>query len=273
MLYSCYPEDGSDPGFTEDTEYCHGMIYRYKGFRHESWRNVARKALADADVMGSREGVWHHFTYFPKEKCAIGLRKTEDGGPPVISTPDVYVSNVCFEPDGITLKDACQMCTCENSEACPNFSSRREPLGDVRFDIMQKLKDSDVVDLKSGEDPPRERRLEVSGSRFSYGAHFMPKMTHKTNHDVNCNLFNKMWMNNPERIYSYINRVDEEDDPNQSEFVGITLPHHGPLRVTSDDSGSTYYDSSDDESSIVGDDINPHDHHRFLRRMMINGKK
>ena len=96
------------------------------------------------------------------------------------------------------------MCTCENSEACPKFTSTREPLGDVRLDIMNRLRDAPVVDLKESNDPPREKRLEVTSSRFSYGAHFMPKMTHSTNHDVNCNLFNKMWMNNPAKIDEYI---------------------------------------------------------------------
>ena len=264
MLYSCFPETGEDLGFDAETEWCHGMIFRYKGVKKESWRNVARKAIADMDVMGSKEGVWHHFTYFPEKRCAIGLRKTEHNGPPVISTPDVYVSNVCFEDDGVTLKEACQMCTCENSEACPKFTSTREPLGDVRLDIMNRLRDAPIVDLKESNDPPREKRLEVTSSRFSYGAHFMPKMTHSTNYDVNCNLFNKMWMNNPAKINEYINGGGQHEDPGHSadgEFVGISVG--GPLRVESEDTGSDYY-SSDEEDGFLDD------HHRFLR---LNKKK
>ena len=154
------------------------------------------------------------------------------------------------------------MCTCENSEACPKFTSTREPLGEIRLDIMNRLRDSPVVDLKQSNDPPRERRLEVTSSRFSYGAHFMPKMTHSTNYDVNCNLFNKMWMNDPAKINEYINGQDPGHSAD-GEFVGVSLG--GPLRVDSDDTGSNYYDSESESES-------GHHHHRFLRMMNKNNK-
>jgi len=229
------------------------MIFRYKGFAKESWRNVARKYLADADVCGSKEGVWHHFSYFPDRNCAIGLRKTSGSNPPVLSTPDVYKSHICFNEDG-SIKDVCEMCTCEDKTSCPKFESKRTKLGPERLRIMEMLRDSPVVSLGDGESPLRERRLEISSSVFSYGAHFMPTATHSTDYDVNCNVFNKLWEHEPERIFEYIDHMHHASGAPAQQVMHRAGP------------------SPDFVGIGIGGEGHHHDdrHHRFLR---VNDEK
>lgn len=207
-MFSCFPNGReSRHSFNESTEFCHGMIFRYTGFKKSTWTNVFRKYMADWNIFGSREGVYHHFTYFPNEECAIGLRKVEEESPAVISTPDVYYSSICFEPDG-TLEDNCKVCRCGKErdllDDCPGFESPKIPLGKNRLEILQQLNRSESITILNSNPRRDERRLPLARSLFSYYAHILPQLFQSGDHNINCNIFNKLWTDEPERIKEYM---------------------------------------------------------------------
>eukprot|EP00940_MAST-03C_sp_MAST-3C-sp2_P002664 g2664.t1 len=202
--YKC--SDEIQKQITADTRWCRGIIYKERAEDRKGRLDKVRETLGKHDM--TREWVWHHFIWFPELHCSAGLRQLkEDGAPPVFSTPDVYKSTVCYDGPEPTLKESCQVCTCDDasreSDICKASSERweeKQKLGTDRFKFMKQLFDPSDPDLVTEDETSGERRLSLKATKFSYYAHLWRSTPFYNEEDMNCNVFNRIFDEEPGKL-------------------------------------------------------------------------
>ena len=253
MIYDCFGNGDTEKPFTfdVDTHWCHGIIFKYKGYKKETWLNVLRKTVGDlAPKIGSQDLLYHHYIWFPEQQCSVGLRKINNNPnePPVLSTPDVYKSHQCFNPASAdstahTKKEGCADCNCDGSSDCPGFDCEVKQLGSTRLAFLKALSHTEVEKSKG------EQRLQLSKAIFDYCAHMVPEGYSKKGAGLNCNLFHSLWASSPDKLLEFLpdeDRSSSSVDPSDVDGNGHDHYHEERENVGGDDQG---YGGDSEQSS------------------------
>lgn len=219
-MFPCFSSDSFEMiEMNEETEWCPARIFRFDPSKKNNTKLNTLRNFFSYETNTSPY-VFHHYMWFPEHKCSIGLHKNP-GTPPILSTPDVYKSHICYNNDG-SLKPACRDCTCDNLQQCQGYQSTRQQLGAERLAILNVMKKGKLVSLQPSQSSPRnnpKKELQIQlkpNFAFKYSASFwgndysfFKKLGFKDENSINCHVFAQVWQKNPENLHKFLAPIAE----------------------------------------------------------------